>query len=583
MQPANPVIIHDLERGAEGSAWLHFENPHQIISATQLFEVLPALGEIEQLVNENNWYAAGYISYEAAPAFDNALTVQPATGFPMLWFGLYSEPRRTLELPAEDGPYQLGDWKPTVSRETYNACITRVKERIAQGRTYQVNYTFRLRNTFSGSARTLFSDMVKAQAAGYSAYLDTGEHLICSASPELFFRMRGNSVTCRPMKGTVKRGRWLADDEEQAAWLQASIKNRAENVMIVDMIRNDLGRLAETGSVRVPELFVAERYRTLWQMTSGVTAEIRAPFVDLLRALFPCASITGAPKVSTMQIIAELENTPRQVYTGAIGYLAPGRRAQFSVGIRTLVIEKASGQAEYGVGGGIVWDSTSKDEYAEALLKAQVLTIKHPEFSLLETLRWEPDIGYTLLNEHLRRLEGSAIYFAYPFERGQVENALRQAAKEFEPGLQRVRLLLVRGGNITIENFAFTEDTSGRLVRLRLAKSPIDSWNVFLYHKTTRREVYDQARREQPDCDDVLFTNERGELTESTIGNLVVLLNGRLITPPLDSGVLPGTLRANLLAKGEIREQVLTHADLPRCEKIFLINSLRGWREAKML
>ena len=581
------ILIHDAAQAeAGGAAWLQFANPHCIICAKELNEVLPALKEIEQLVNEKNWYAAGFISYEAAPAFDNALNARLAPNFPLVWFGLYSAPQRSAELPYEHGSYNLGEWTASVSRETYNAAIAQVKERIARGRTYQVNYTFRLRNNFSGSAPALFGDMVKAQAPGYSAYMDTGETLICSASPELFFRMEGNIITCRPMKGTVKRGRWLKDDEAQATWLQASSKNRAENVMIVDMIRNDLGRLAEIGSVRVPELFSAERYGTLWQMTSSVSAEIRAPFVELLQALFPCASITGAPKVSTMQIISELESSPRRLYTGAIGYLAPQRHAQFSVAIRTLIVEKASGQAEYGVGGGIVWDSTSKDEYAEALLKARVLTESHPEFALIETLRWDPnpDIGYTLFDEHLRRLAESAAYFAYPFESSRIEAYLADIAKELGGSSpQRIRLLLNRNGSISHQNFALIENSPAVPMRLRLAKSAINSQNTFLYHKTTRREVYEQARGAQPDCDDVLLFNERGELTESTIANLVVERDGALYTPPLACGLLPGTLRSALLTKGQILERVILVADLAHCTKIFLINSVRGWMDAELL
>jgi para-aminobenzoate synthetase/4-amino-4-deoxychorismate lyase len=572
------VSLHEAARGV----WLHFERPHQIISATRLEEVLPALREIERLVTENGWYAAGFLSYEASPAFDSALAVRAGRDFPLLWFGLYPEPRQTASLPPKTGEYHLGEWKPTVSRETYNAAIAQVKAAIAHGKTYQVNYTFRLKNRLTGSGWSLFVEMVNAQAEGYSAFVETDSHVICSASPELFFRLDGNTVTCRPMKGTVKRGRTLADDNAQADWLRASIKNRAENVMIVDMVRNDLGRLAEIGSVRVPELFTTERYRTLWQMTSSVTAEIRAPFVDLLTALFPCASITGAPKVSTMQIIAALETTPRGPYTGSIGYLAPGRRAQFSVAIRTLVFERASGLAEYGVGGGIVWDSTSKDEYAEALLKAQVLTKSHPEFSLLETLRWTPNEGFFLLDEHLARLSDSAAYFSFPYDRARIETYLADAAKTLAASPQRVRLLLDREGALTHQVSPLPE-TQAQSLRVKLAKEPVNSSEVFLYHKTTYRGAYEKARQNQPDCDDALLFNERGELTESTIANLVVELDGELVTPPVSCGLLGGTFRAYLLEQGKIQEKIIDQEDLARCTQIFLVNSVRGWQKARIV
>ncbi len=574
----HPITLRD----DANETWLHFEHPHQVIHASQLEEVLPALREIESAVNQRGWYAVGFISYEAAPAFDKALTVHAGSDFPYLWFGLYPEPRQTRSLPPKNGNYQLDDWKPTVSREAYNAAIAQVKNQIAHGKTYQVNYTFRLRNKFTGSPWSMFVDMVNAQAPGYSAFIETDSHFICSASPELFFRLDGNTVTCRPMKGTVKRGLTLTDDNAQASWLQNSVKNRAENVMIVDMIRNDLGRLAEIGTVRVPELFVTERYRTLWQMTSGVTAEIRAPFADLLTALFPCASITGAPKVSTMNIIAALETTPRGLYTGAIGFLAPGRHAQFSVAIRTMILEREGGKAEYGVGGGIVWDSTSKDEYAEALLKARVLTEHHPEFSLLETLRWTPAEGFFLLEEHLARLMDSATYFSFPGDYEKTVAFLKAIAKKLADTPHRIRLLLDRNGTLSHQAFPLSENPQSQPVRVRLAKEATASKDVFLYHKTTRREIYEKARQNQPDCDDVLLYNERGELTETTIANLVVELNDQLYTPSISCGLLGGTFRSHLLKQGKIQEKVLTPDDLTRATNLFLINSVRGWQKAQM-
>jgi para-aminobenzoate synthetase/4-amino-4-deoxychorismate lyase len=576
-----PVILRD----SFTRTWLRFENPARVICARSLAEVLPCLREVETCVDKNGWHAAGFISYEAAPAFDSALTVRDAGGFPLLWFGLYPSVQHSQALEQDSAGWQVDTWQPTVSRESYNAAIQHVKDQIAHGRTYQVNYTFRLRNQFSGSPWALFVDMVNAQAPGYSAYLDTGEHVICSASPELFFKMDGETVTCRPMKGTTPRGLTLEQDEEQAAWLRASSKNRAENVMIVDMVRNDLGRLARTGSVRVPELFVTERYPTLWQMTSGVTAEIPSSFSEIMTALFPCASITGAPKVSTMQIIAALETTPRRIYTGAIGYLSPGRRAQFSVAIRSLLLEKATGSAEYGIGGGIVWDSTSRDEYAEALLKARVLTKRNPVFSLLETLGWTPGQGFTLLEEHLERMRSSAIYFDFPFAPSQAISALEKAAEkgELAPQPLRVRLLLGRTGDLQVETYPFQRLENPPKVSLKLARAPIDPGNLFLYHKTTHRMFYEEARKGVTGCDDVILYNENAEITETSIANLVFELNGELVTPPVHCGLLPGTLRAHLLAEGKIREQVVLLSDLPNCTRIWLINSLRGWREAQLL
>ena len=568
---ANRVILRQAED------WLSFETPHSIVATTRVEDVLPSLREIEKLVNKNAWHAVGFLSYEASPAFDSALRVRSSARLPLLWFGLYPEPLRSA-LPKPASSYSLTEWMPDVSRDTYNAAIEQVMDHIAHGNTYQVNYTFRLKSRFSGDPFALFLDMIEAQPVGYPACIETDDFAICSASPELFFMLEDNTVTCRPMKGTVKRGRTLSEDETQSAWLQRSVKNRAENVMIVDMIRNDLGRLAEIGSMRVPQLFSTERYRTLWQMTSTVTAEIHAPFSDLMTALFPCASITGAPKISTMGIIADLEASPRGVYTGCIGYLAPGGKAQFNVAIRTATIFPKHGEAEYGVGGGIVWDSTAADEYTEALLKAQVLTRKHPSFDLLDTLRWTPEDGYYLLERHLLRLRDSSIYFGFPFDSENIRTELARLAGTFPCSTQRVRLLLHLDGQLTLQT-ASTPAASMEPLQACLASEPTQTSDIFLYHKTTYRIMFEKARTAHPGFEDVLLFNEHGELTEFTIGNLVVELNGQFVTPPVACGLLPGTLRAELLETGVIHERILPRASLPKISKVFRVNSVRGWQK----
>ena len=289
----------------------------------------------------------------------------------------------------------------------------------------------RLNSEFSGGEWDFFLNLAQTQNK-YAAYIDTGRYVICSASPELFFKLDGNKIYSHPMKGTAKRGRTTLEDKEQAEWLHNSLKNRAENVMIVDMIRNDLGRIAEIGSVQVPELFTIEKYPTLFQMTSTVQAKTNASLDEIFSALFPCASITGAPKVSTMNIIAELETTPRKIYTGSIGYISPNRKAQFNVAIRTALIDRENKTAEYGVGGGIVWDSTSADEYSEALLKARVLTERPRTFDLIETLLWTPEDGYFLREKHIARMQDSAEYFGFPFSREEFEHQLDQLAEAFQ-------------------------------------------------------------------------------------------------------------------------------------------------------
>jgi para-aminobenzoate synthetase/4-amino-4-deoxychorismate lyase len=383
------------------------------------------------------------------------------------------------------------------------------------------------------------------------------------------------------MKGTTARGRTSSEDQDRAERLKTSEKNRAENVMIVDMLRNDLGRIAKTGSVCVPRLFELERYPTLWQLTSTVTAETRSPLTEILSALFPCASITGAPKVSTMKIIAELESTPRRIYTGSIGYLSPERRAKFNVAIRTTLIDRERRKAEYGVGGGIVWDSTSSDEYAEALLKARVAVEKPLPFSLLETMLWTAEEGFFLREKHLARLLDSADYFGIPVKKEALEEQLGHISAGFEQP-QRVRVLLDRSGELTCEAAPLPPDARPEFLKVCLAKKPIDSQDVFLFHKTTCRAVYETARQGCEAFDDVLLYNTRGELTEFTIGNLVVEMDGRCLTPPIGCGVLPGTFRAHLMETGRVAERTIRVEQLKDCTKIFRVNSIRKWQRVEI-
>jgi para-aminobenzoate synthetase/4-amino-4-deoxychorismate lyase len=574
------IVIHD----KAAAKWLCFENPHAIVASCRPGEIRAALDRVEALVADNGWYAAGFLCYEAAGAFDPALRTRAASpGFPLIWFGLYSEPE-TFELPLPDyQAYSLGDITPSVSRPEYNRSIERIRDHIRAGDTYQVNYTIRLRALLSGDPWHLFLAMVKAQSPGYSAWVDIGTHAICSASPELFFLLQGNRLTCKPMKGTVHRGRTCDEDASLAEWLRNSEKNRAENLMILDMIRNDLGRVADIGTVRVPALFEIERHPTLWQMTSTVEATCRKPLADIFAALFPCASITGAPKIRTSQIIAELEPDPRGIYCGSIGYVAPGRSAQFNVAIRTAVADRRSGRVEYGAGGGVVWDSSGSDEYDEALLKARILQEKFEPFCLFETMLWTPEEDFFLLDRHLARLAASAGYFGFGFDMAKVRKTLQEAVLGFARCPHRVRLLADSKGRLEVCAERFAVEERGGPVRVGLAAAPVNSSDVFLYHKTTRRRVYESALQFRPDCDDVLLWNERGELTESTIANLVVEMDGNLCTPPVSSGLLPGTFRAGLLEEGRIRERVVRVAELGTCRKIYLINSVRKWREAALL
>jgi para-aminobenzoate synthetase/4-amino-4-deoxychorismate lyase len=575
----NHVVLHD----AATRQWLHFSDPRHIVEAHRPEEVLPALRRIDALVQEQGLHAAGFISYEAAPAFDRALQVRAASDpFPLLWFGLFPEPE-IIPPPRAAQPAPALHWTPTIGRAAYDEAIAHIKEHIARGDTYQVNYTFRLRAPFSGDPWPLFQTLAHVQQADYAAFVETERYAICSASPELFFRLDGSLLASRPMKGTAARGRWLAEDEAQAEWLHHSEKNRAENVMIVDMIRNDLGRVARTGTVNVPRLFAVEKYPTVWQMTSTVEAQTDASLPDIMAALFPCASITGAPKARTMQIISDLETTPRRLYTGTIGFIAPDRRAQFNVAIRTVLVDRQRAQAEYGVGGGIVWDSDSAEEYAECETKARVLTAQWPDFSLLETILWEPNDGYFLLPYHLRRLQDSARYFDFPADPAAIHAELTACAATLPHAPHRVRLLLARDGTPSVHATPLADDAPTRPVRLGLAPTPVNSASPFLYHKTTHRQLYEEALASRPDCDDVLLWNERGEITETAIANIVLRLDNQLVTPPLSSGLLPGTFRASLIDQGEVREQVITREMLHRAQHIYRVNSVRKWQQTTLL
>lgn len=577
MIKANDIILQ------VNKEWWHFHHPVQVVVATHTQQVLSALHEIETAVAQHHLYAAGFLSYEASAAFGLATHPPRPDDLPLLWFGLYQQPEK-VRPPQSTGqpPSPKLTWQPAISEATYHATINHIKTHIAAGHTYQVNYTFPLYTAFSGDTWALFCQLTEAQQADYAAYIDIGSHIICSASPELFFKLEGKTLLSKPMKGTTARGRTLAEDEANQDWLYQSAKNRAENVMIVDMIRNDMGRVATIGTVQVPHLFAIERYPTVLQMTSTVTACTTASLCEIFTAMYPCASITGAPKQRTMQIIKALEGCPRGVYTGTIGYLAPTRQAQFNVAIRTVVINQQQQQAIYGVGGGIVWDSEAAAEYEECRIKAQVLTEKRPSFHLIESLLWTPDEGYFLLEEHIARLMASAAYFGFAGTETAVCHHLISFAQTLAAPT-KVRLLLAPNGETSITTVPLTTQATAEPVRVGLATTPVQCSNIWLYHKTTQRQQYEEARASRPDCDDVLLWNERGELTEASSANVVIRLKGKWVTPPVTSGLLAGTLRGWLLQNGRIQEQVLTPADLLCSEEIWLINSVRKWRQVQFV
>jgi len=556
--------------------------PVRIITAHSMEEVLPALQAVQAAVKDQGLYAAGFVSYEAAPAFDAAMQVLSASPLPLVWFGLFTAPAPPSPPPSL-ASFTLGPWEANRSEAEFTQDIAQIRAAIGEGEFYQVNHTLRLRAPFTGDDFAWYRRLQAAQQAGYSAYLDLGRYRILSVSPELFFQRTGDRIVTRPMKGTMPRGRWEAEDAQHAQALIASEKERAENLMIVDLLRNDLGRIAETGSVQVEKLFAVERYPTVLQMTSTVAATLppETTLPDLFAALFPCGSVTGAPKIRAMHQIAALESAPRQVYCGAIGYLVPNGLTVFNVAIRTVLLDTKSGIAEYGVGSGITWDSTPQGEYAENQVKAQVLEQTWPPFDLLETLRLEQGI-YSLLSRHIDRLCASARYFDIPISASALQTALATHAQTLGSGPWRIRLLVTFGGAIRIETFPLNTLPPDGL-RAALTASPISRKNRFLFHKTTHRRLYTTRRAEHPDLDETLLWNEEGELTEFTTGNLIVEQDGGRWTPPVDCGVLPGTLRAELLATGAISERVLHPSDLTSATALWLINSVRGWVPIRLI
>ena len=573
---ASPVLLSSYVRCGQERSFA-FADPVGEVVAAAAGEVRPALCAVERAVAQG-LHAAGFVCYEAADGLAPAFTTRPAGALPLVYFGLFAE--RMPAAAPNVGTYELDEWRPSVSREEYEAAIEYIRAYIAAGDTYQVNYTLRLHSRFRGDPQALYRDMGQGQESALCAYFDLGRHVLISASPELFFRLRDGRCTVRPMKGTRPRGRFAAEDQQRADDLQNSAKDRAENLMVTDMLRNDLGRISQIGSVAVPALWSVERYPTVWQLTSTVESQLKAGvgLPDIFAALFPCGSVTGAPKVRTMKIIAELERAPRGIYTGCMGYVSPGPEACFNVAIRTAHLDRERAQLEFGVGGGIVWASSAAEEYAECLIKAEVLRARpHPSFELLETLLYEEG-NYFLLERHLERLSQSAAYWGFCYADDRVRAQLQDATNAME-GQCRVRLLLARNGAICLQHQALAPP---RRLRVALAAEPVDSTDPLLYHKTTHRALYDKQLEARPDCDDLVLYNERGELTECCIGNLVLECDGVCCTPPVESGLLAGTFRAELVAQGQLHERPLPIGELARADALYLINSVRRWVELEL-
>ena len=589
----NTVLLETSRYDATNHTSYLFSKPTRFILAHRLEDIPTLFQQLETALNQGLW-VAGYLSYECGYHFEKFEGVTLPR--PLAWFGIYSEVEifdhfqaiQASEQPiAPQKKESSARHEPIapsaalqISKACYIAAIAKIKEHLAAGDTYQVNFTDRLALTSSLSAVELFAALSAQQRVAYSALLNIEGASIISLSPELFFRIDGDRISTRPMKGTMPRGLDAQDDDRVANLLRNDAKNRSEHVMIVDLLRNDLGRICRAGSIQVETPFSIERYETLHQMTSSVIGRLDPgiSFYDIFRALFPSASITGAPKHRSMQIIRQLERQPRGVYSGAIGFINPNRSSVFNVAIRTLIMRE--GHVTMGVGGGIVADSDADDEYRECLLKASFVTNRHEPFQLIETLLWDGEVA--LLDLHLDRLESSALYFDFPFDRSHIRADLEHLTKcsVFRGRTpHRIRLTLAADGRLAKEISQISNQDSE--IKIWLTDERTCSSDAFLRHKTTRRHQYDRLYETARNggFDEVIFTNERGEITEGAISNIFIEKEGKLFTPPLASGVLPGVRRRHILETCTGSEEaVLTLRDLKAADGIYLCNALRGLR-----
>ena len=593
MSRPRPTALIDFRAPDAAATPLHlaFGVPRERLRAMTPDEVAPLLARVDTLARAGAW-CVGCLRYEAAVAFDEAFETHAVDdGRPLAAFDIHDAPMNADDaghawrLAAADG-FDV-QWTGGPRRAPFDATIAEIHRAIADGEVYQVNATAPLTGTMRGDPLALFAALRRAQPNAYAAFLDLDAahgDAILSVSPELFFDWRGGRRLARPMKGTAPRGATAAEDAANAEHLKASDKERAENLMIVDLLRNDLSRIAEPFSVEAPRLFHTEAWPTVWQMSSDVVARARAgtTLADVFAALFPCGSITGAPKVQAMRLINALEPEARGVYCGAIGVVQPGGAATFNVPIRTLEWRGDHAQARLrcGIGSGITADATADGEWNEWRHKRAFVDRASHAFELLETLRLEAG-EWRNLHAHVLRMDRAAGHFGFDSPYQAAHEALGHVAKAYPDGVWRVRLLAGRTGAARAQ--AFPLEATPQPVRVQLAATPLEGADgEFVRFKTTRRAHYDAFAPQVPGVFDTLLWNERGELTEFTRGNVAVEIDGRWLTPALRCGLLPGIARARLLNDGALTEAVLTVDDLARATGLAFFNSLRGWLDAEL-
>lgn len=580
------VLLED--RSGAGQALL-FADPVEIVEASAASEIAGAFTRIEAAL-ARGLHAAGFLSYELGYAFEPRLAALLPSGraLPLLWFGLFEAPR-SIASEALDRRF-AALCPPLLEALTFGLdetghalAVQRVLDYLHAGDAYQVNLTFPIRFRYPGDPLALYGALRASQPVAHGGMVATGSATMLSVSPELFVETAGGRAVTRPMKGTAARGVDAQADEAAKATLRADPKQRAENLMIVDLLRNDLGRISEQGSVKVPQLFSVETYPGFHTLTSAVTSTLRPglSLVEKMQALFPCGSVTGAPKLRAMEIIRELEAAPREIYTGSIGMIAPNGDLRFNVAIRTATL-LPGGEGLYGVGGGIVVDSKPAEEYAECQLKARVLTDLAEDYGLIETLRWSG--SFVRLSLHLERLATSAAALGFRFDGECALEQLAKAEASFPVGEERrVRCELRRDGALEITTAPMPPAADGAL-RIAVASQRVDAGDPFLRHKTTRRTIYERALAEAAAdaCDDALLLNRQGFITETSRSNIFIECDGVLLTPPLEHGLLPGVLRRELIETGAAREALLRLDDLRQAGRWFVGNSLRGLQIARL-
>jgi len=553
---------------------LQFQNPVKFITANTLADVKEAIEKIESYT-KRGYYAVGYVSYEALGAFYPERKLSAKPNIPYVYFGIY-ENKETVQMKEYTSTKPL-DFTPNTSRMRYNEAIKYIHESIDQGLVEQVNYTIRLTTREEKlDTDALYFQLTESQQANFTAHLRFDDFEILSISPELFFAWDQYEIETRPMKGTMKRGKFYEEDLLNKDKLKQSIKDMNENEMIVDLVKDELKGITKEGTVEVTNRFHIETYPTVYQMTSTVKGETveNTSLLSIFESLFPAASIAGTPKLKAIELVDILEDAPRDVYCGAVGIVTPEGNAIFNVPIRTVLLNKNNGELTYGVGGGITIRSSAEAEYDEALTKSAVLNYKLPRFELLETMKIEGGKIF-LLEEHLNRIKQSSYYFNWPFPEKQIRKELSDLAKKYHQGTYKVRLLLNKNEAITyhIEQL----DSQKNVEKVVLAAQPINNASIFHYHKTTYRTIYNDLKIAS--YYDTLLWNEEGYITEFINGNLIYQLDQQYYTPPIHDGLLPGTYRNYLIENGKVIERSLHKKDLIKIEKMWFINSVRGWVE----